>query len=100
MCLEPGCQKGDSIPSKITEIKKTICKVYPNPANETVTIQLPFNKKGNYLLEIFSMTGKLIEKITIHESTELNTAKYNSGFYLFKLYNEQSYETHKISINH
>ena len=100
-CLEPGCQKADSIPVSIRPTKYLqYCKVYPNPANEAVTIQLPFNKKGTYLLEVFSMTGKLIEKIAMHESTELNTAKYPAGFYLFKLYNEQSYETHKISINH
>lgn len=99
-CLLPGCQKADSIPISIKPTKYLqYCKVFPNPANEVVTIQLPLNKRGIYLLEVYSITGKLIEKIAIHESTELNTTKYPVGFYIFKLYNEQSYETHKISIS-
>ncbi len=101
-CLEPGCQKADSATTAIKDIKKIGCKVYPNPANETVNIELPKGKNGDYVLEVFDIQGKLIEKISIHTSIELNTSKYANGFYLFKLYNEKrnEIETHKITVYH
>jgi hypothetical protein len=101
-CLEPGCQKADSATTAIKDIKKIGCKVYPNPANETVNIELPKGKNGDYVLEVFDMQGKLNEKISIHTSLELNTSKYANGFYLFKLYNEKrnEIETHKITVYH
>jgi hypothetical protein len=101
-CLLPGCQKEDSATTAIKDIKKIGCKVYPNPANETVNIELPKGKNGDYVLEVFDIQGKLIEKISIHTSIELNTSKYANGFYLFKLYNEKrnEIETHKITVYH
>jgi hypothetical protein len=101
-CLLPGCQKVDSATTAIRDIRKIGCKVYPNPANETVNIELPKGKNGDYVLEVFDMQGKLIEKISIHTSLELNTSKYANGFYLFKLYNEKrnEIETHKITVYH
>ncbi|NUM31871.1 MAG: T9SS type A sorting domain-containing protein [Bacteroidetes bacterium] len=100
-CLEPGCQKNDSLVG-VKTLPKPVCKLYPNPANETIHIELPKSKNGDYLLEVYDMQGRMIEKMSINTSLELNTSKYANGFILLYILNSESgeFETHRIQMNH
>ncbi len=55
--------------------------LYPNPANEKVSIQgLNINE-----VTIFNMVGQLIEKT---EESNINTASYENGLYVFRIKTE------------
>lgn len=97
-CLEPGCQKNDS-QIGIKTIKRTYFKIYPNPANEKITIEFPYFT-GDYTISIYSPEGKHIETIQTEKTVNINTSKYKSGLYLFEIYNKNKseIERHKISI--
>jgi len=98
-CLEPNCQKEDSIIG-ITVFEKSICKLYPNPANENITIELPSNPKGVYSIKLFLLDGRMVDEIETKISLVLNTEKYKPGLYIFEIYSISTHEieTHKINI--
>ncbi|MEL6865253.1 MAG: T9SS type A sorting domain-containing protein [Bacteroidota bacterium] len=69
-----------------TEIP-TLLKAYPNPTSSLLTIELVQSSSSD--LEIFDMTGRLLERITsIPEGefkTELDFTKYPAGIYLIRV---------------
>lgn len=98
-CLEPGCQKADSLIG-IKTLKKSLCRIYPNPANESVTIEPPYSFKGEYSIKIYSSDGRLVEELETCKSKILNIETYKAGLYLFEVFNKNRNELarHKVSI--
>jgi len=70
-------------------------KMYPNPAKNTLHIDLPYHIK-NFTVEITDMSGKLILKST--NETEINVSLLQSGAYLCSLKTDNENITRKIII--
>ena len=77
---------------------------YPNPFNPKTTINFSIAKKQKVLLEIYDITGRIIEK---NVWNKLNAGKHSyefdafglaSGIYLYKLITEKFYKTKKMIV--
>jgi hypothetical protein len=62
-------------------------KIYPNPANDKLTINLHFNYKQKATVDLYDLTGKLIRSNTLKEGDdelEISTATLSEGIYIYK----------------
>jgi hypothetical protein len=72
--------------------------VYPNPANEDVTVQ---TKSPASTIEICDMLGRTIATIIPNSnSTTINTSQFAEGVYLLKVKNGNAISTQKLSVTH
>ena len=73
-------------------------KLYPNPAKENVTIELP-SSNLNFHLIIFDINGKKIREDNLDQTiSTINTSDFNGGIYLVKLTNDDINITKKLLI--
>lgn len=79
--------------------------VFPNPANENISINIDLKGSTNVLLDIIDVTGKQVA-IVMNENQngtvtkQFNTENLQNGIYLFRLQVNGKIETQKISVNH
>lgn len=66
----------------ITEQGTVAWNLYPNPANNMVYITLPL---GVHRLEVFDLTGRMVEQTTTQGNLELSFADQPEGVYLVRL---------------
>lgn len=73
--------------------------VYPNPAEEFITIDLGLKKSGLATVEIYSLSGTLLSKTTHATNTGgVIPMKLNSGVYIVKVVSENGTRTEKVII--
>ena len=72
-------------------------KIYPNPATDKITIDLPANKKTK--VEIYDVLGKRILQKDIDKSTTLSIKTLKSGVYMMRLTQGSSSLTKKLIVN-
>jgi hypothetical protein len=86
-------EKGDTLtwfviakPTGIAELNgSAIVSLYPNPANETVTIQVDAADLSTASLQVTDLLGKsLINKPLTNESTKLDVSDLPNGYYLIQ----------------
>ena len=73
--------------------------VYPNPANNSITIKFPSDEAGeisivNYLDEIV-FSGRINE-----EQSQIDVNKFSPGMYVVRWRNGENFETKKLSVLH
>lgn len=82
-------------------------KVWPNPAGNTTHIQFTLPERKNYSVELYSMSGQLMQ--VIYKGTaakgqlqtyELNTSRFTNGIYFIKLTTDNKVITQRIVIQH
>lgn len=76
--------------SVLDNIKNNGFKMYPNPANENVTIEFVNNPDVNKI-EIYSITGQVVYTQNLSNTNELiniNTVSFENGVYFIKLAGE------------
>ena len=75
-------------------------KVYPNPTNSILNIELPQNyKTENTELEILDVNGRtFLQKKLISVFMQIDISKLNSGLYSVKIQNRKTLITKKIII--
>ncbi len=72
--------------------------LYPNPANENITIQMDAKLVGGFY-EIYNSIGILVDKNSITSSNfKLGLSDYQSGLYFIKLYSTTYSETRHFEI--
>ena len=61
--------------------------VYPNPASNTITIEIEDQGNKHYRCEIFNMQGKLLDEFDdiCTDKLEFNISGYSKGQYIYKL---------------
>lgn len=65
-----------------------VLKYYPNPAENTLTIELP--EKGSKAIRIFNMNGSMIESFhSEYERIEISVKEYSSGMHYFIITSEK-----------
>ena len=81
-------------------------KVYPNPANDLVSVNVELKKTSNLLIDVTDITGKQVAIISDEkQNTGIFTKKFNaailpSGNYLIRLSVDGKTATQKLSITH
>lgn len=75
---------------------------YPNPVGEKLRISLNSTKSGSVILNLYSLTGKLLISESFHyfegsKSVDINVSHLSSGLYLLKFQSPDGYvSSHKI----
>jgi uncharacterized repeat protein (TIGR01451 family) len=87
------------ITTGIANNKKLAFKLFPNPASEKITIQLPYEGKGKWLLT--DISGKIIKQSNIENNTisfDINVNDVTNGSYLLTLEINGIVSTSKVAI--
>jgi photosystem II stability/assembly factor-like uncharacterized protein len=77
---------------------------YPNPFNGSTIIEYSVNKAGDYKLEVFDITGKIVStllnnRMNIGEyKIKFDSGNLSSGIYFYRLSNEEFIQTKKLVI--
>jgi hypothetical protein len=75
--------------------------IYPNPANDMVTISLNDQKNKGALVQIFNISGSLVYSAFSDEPfLSVSLENFNSGLYLVNVICSNSYGTRRLSITH
>ena len=77
-------------------------KLYPNPANDVITVNLGSNFPSDKTLLVYDMYGKLVIEQDISNQSNLvniDLSNYNKGLYFIKVVSELSQFTEKIILN-
>jgi glycosidase len=85
--------------SGLASIDSNSFQVYPIPAKDKITIHVGYQSKVNVCLTISELTGKVIKKAIINESTTLSVSDLHSGIYFLKMDDGKQSVTKKIVIN-
>ena len=79
--------------------------VFPNPANENISINIDLKQTANIMLDLIDITGKQVALLMNENqngivSKQFNTEHLQNGIYLVRLQVNGKIETQKISISH
>lgn len=75
--------------------------VYPNPANDFVAVQINGINKENLLVELFDVTGKLVQSNYLYQGTTIaffDTQRLYSGVCFIKLHGSAGITSRKVII--
>ena len=79
----------------ISESNNTDMSIYPNPADQMITV---LNAKGA-TIEVISMIGTIVNRIENANDTQLiNMSKVNEGAYFIRITNGNNVVTRKVSV--
>ena len=68
----------------VSDINKNAVAIYPNPANENLTVSMDFKKTET--AEIYSLEGRKVSESNINSNNNvINVSKLNKGVYLLKI---------------
>ncbi len=100
-------KKGDVIwgtPLVITEInefnkKISLISIFPNPANDYITVQVPEIHR-NITLELWNMSGmKIVEHRLNFLTTKIDISSLSKGFYFVKIIGDSKQQITKLLVN-
>ncbi len=68
----------------------TFVTVYPNPANNAVTIEISNDEGIDYLFEICDLSGRIVHRENIRETkTSIDVSKLAKGSYIYSIKNSE-----------
>jgi len=73
---------------KENEVNKINVNVFPNPASDLIAIQIKDLVKENCSVELYDVTGKLVDKTTLYQGSTIvyfDTKKLYNGIYFVKM---------------
>jgi len=73
---------GQNVPTSSITIPKLDVKIFPNPVKKFLNIKL---EKGNYLLQMHDLSGKIILRKGIFNQTALDLSEFSEGIYLLNI---------------
>ncbi|MDZ7777869.1 MAG: T9SS type A sorting domain-containing protein [Bacteroidales bacterium] len=61
--------------------------IFPNPVNDRLTVEIPKNEKGDYMISIIDLNGKILmkENYTQVGEIEINTTSLKNSFYIIEI---------------
>lgn len=83
-------------PSSVLKIENSIknsFKIYPNPANHSITIDTQHNK---YNLNIYDVNGRILKQFKGNKSEKIDISNLNPGIYLFEITSKNQNSTKRI----
>ena len=73
---------------------KEIISIYPNPANDIISVELPINKST---IEIMNFNGQIVKRMKSYNSlTQIDISDLKGGIYLIKVADEKGVFTKKF----
>jgi endonuclease I len=76
-------------------------KVWPNPANGRVMVELPDNFQGEYALKIVDISGrKILDKLVSGQPVILDVTSFNTGYYILIISGNSKYLTAPLIVSH
>lgn len=76
-------------------------RLYPNPANDKIKIQLYSNVKGEIEFKLFDLTGRLVQQTVFSKDAEIPTSLLDTGVYTYTCTMNGAYlQSGKISVIH
>lgn len=100
LCTDTYCDTLIINPTMINEMKWNgkMVFIYPNPALNEITIDLPaWAENNSSFIEFINMEGKIMQKSTIRESsTRINTSGWPKGVYIIRITDNDSTLVKKI----
>jgi hypothetical protein len=91
-----SAQISDNLSENFTSFDVTF---YPNPVNDQLVIEFDELREKNSILQLFSITGKMIisKKLSARSRREtINLSSFNSGTYFFKIIHDKKEEVYTI----
>lgn len=87
------------VKAPVTSETNNLC-IYPNPANEKITITNIDNPSKEAIISIFNITGQQImsEKFQIQDKIELDVSKFAKGIYILKIQIGSKIENKKLIV--
>jgi len=74
-------------------------KVFPNPANNTLNIELQGDSKGQKQVLLYNSNGMIVYTDTfVGSTTQINVTEFKSGIYIVKVGSEANYVSSKVNI--
>jgi trimeric autotransporter adhesin len=84
-----GIAKYPNVINATGNIQLEFIKVFPNPVQDHLTIELPNN--GNSVFELYEYSGRMLLRINSNERvTDIDMRKYSSGVYYLIIGNEKN----------
>jgi len=80
--------------SNVLNINDEKIKLYPNPCQSELTIQI--SNTGNYYFKLIDLEGRIVKSIKKNTSFKLNTYEFKKGIYFVEISNENSFYSEKI----
>ena len=83
----------------VGEHETSICKVYPNPANNQVRIE---SAKSIECVMVYNMMGALVETVSASGNfVNVNLSQYSNGVYFFNIHqNDGTVSKQRVVVNH
>lgn len=82
----------------VNELENNLFKVYPNPASNTITVELQ-NNSSPFKIKLFNLTWqKVLEKHSERTNTEVDVSLVPKGVYILKVLHNEYSKTEKIII--
>ena len=75
--------------------------VYPNPANNLLTIETNLTPSQTYTVSVMDITGKTVQQFEVNgtkNNIEINTTALNNGFYFARVYNNNAQAIVKFNV--
>lgn len=91
--FEINCKSSTISSEKIADFD---LKIYPNPFNDFVKIELSNENFSTYNLLIYNSLGELLKKETLSSTTEIEMSDYAKGVYFFEIENEGIRSVRKV----
>lgn len=96
-----GSKKSEVSFGQFTEIEKKNAgiKIYPNPASDQLTVELPLFLSSHYTVQVISSTGELVyNRADVESGTDiqLDVSHLTSGIYLLRCGKEEKWKSAKF----
>jgi hypothetical protein len=88
--------------NNVRSINELLIQVYPNPANDVITLQSSTSMQGMYV-EVTSVDGKVVRRVefnSVANAVDLNVSDLSNGIYLLNIHANNSVTTKKITVKH
>jgi subtilisin family serine protease len=87
----------------VADTEDSVFKVYPNPAQTHVTVELGTRHSGIYLVSLVNQLGKIVQKADIkevngHLSTKISLESLSPGLYFIQIISGTSLYNHKLIV--
>ena len=91
------CRNSVADNTNIKEIQQANVKVYPNPAKERITLDLPFDGNGNVDVQIFNVLGvNVLSQQAKGEQINIDVQALPAGVYVLKIQTDKEIITKKV----
>ena len=78
----------------------SLVKMYPNPTKGNFNIVIDDNVTGNIEVKIISVTGKVVQELTLNNGVNnMDISGMSSGMYLVNIQTDNGVSTHRLILN-